>query len=178
MSIRLVVADTDKEYLKRLMDVLQGYDDLQLSYYSNKESLQNGLLNKRIDVLLYSPDIYNGELFSDNVASKIMLYDEDRDVNEAQQKVLKIRKYQRISRIYQEILEAYAEVSRAKGVILGGKKTKFFDAVEDGAFGVKKKDHVDRIELPPLEQLELLSMTEEPVQEQEVDPQHEGGGEP
>jgi hypothetical protein len=43
---------------------------------------------------------------------------------------------------------------------------------------VKKKDHVDRIELPPLEQLELLSMTEEPVQEQEVDPQHEGGGEP
>jgi hypothetical protein len=58
------------------------------------------------------------------------------------------------------------------------KKTKFFDAVEDGAFGVKKKDHVDRIELPPLEQLELLSMTEEPVQEQEVDPQHEGGGEP
>jgi len=58
------------------------------------------------------------------------------------------------------------------------KKRKYFDAVEDGAFGVKKKDHVDRIELPPLEQLELLSMTEEPVQEQEVDPQHEGGGEP
>ena len=56
------------------------------------------------------------------------------------------------------------------------KKTRYFDAVEDGAFGVKKKDHVDRIELPPLDQLELLSMTEEPAQE--ADPQHEGGGEP
>ena len=42
------------------------------------------------------------------------------------------------------------------------KKTMYFDAVEDGAFGVKKKYHLDRIELPPLDQLELLSMTEEP----------------
>ena len=42
------------------------------------------------------------------------------------------------------------------------KKTMYFDAVKDGAFGVKKKYHLDRIELPPLDQLELLSMTEEP----------------
>lgn len=58
------------------------------------------------------------------------------------------------------------------------KKTRYFDAVEDGAFGVKKKDHVDRIKLPPLEQLELVSMTEDASQEQQVDPHHEGGGEP
>lgn len=45
------------------------------------------------------------------------------------------------------------------------KKTRFFNAVEDGAFGIKKKDHVDRISIPPLEQLELLEMTEEPLQE-------------
>ena len=52
------------------------------------------------------------------------------------------------------------------------KKTKYFDAVEDGAFGVKKKDHVDRIELPLLEQLELVSMTCKPEEEQDVRPQH------
>ena len=58
------------------------------------------------------------------------------------------------------------------------KKTKYFDAVEDGAFGVKKKDHIDRIELPPLDQLELVSMTEEAVEDEQVDPQNQGGGEP
>ena len=58
------------------------------------------------------------------------------------------------------------------------KKRKYFDAVENGAFGVKKKDHEDRIVLPPLDQLELLSMTEESEQEQQAEPQHEGGGEP
>lgn len=54
------------------------------------------------------------------------------------------------------------------------KKTKYFDAVENGAFGVKKKDHVDRIELPPLDQLELVSMTEEPIEDEQVDPQNQG----
>ncbi len=40
------------------------------------------------------------------------------------------------------------------------KKTKYFHIVENGAFGIKKKDHTDRISIPPLEQLELLDMTE------------------
>lgn len=57
------------------------------------------------------------------------------------------------------------------------KKTKYFVAVEDGAFGVKKRDHVDRIELPALEQLELLGMSDDSVQTKEIYTQHEGGGE-
>ena len=56
------------------------------------------------------------------------------------------------------------------------KKTRFFDAVEDGAFGVKKKDHIDRINIPPLEQLELLGMTEESVKEKQTTLWGEGDG--
>ena len=32
------------------------------------------------------------------------------------------------------------------------------ESLQNDAFGVKQKDHVDRIVVPPLEQLEMLSM--------------------
>ena len=47
------------------------------------------------------------------------------------------------------------------------KKQKYFNAVENGAFGVKKRDHESRIDIPPLEQLELLNMTDENAREKE-----------
>ena len=56
------------------------------------------------------------------------------------------------------------------------KKARYFDAVEDGAFGVRKKDHIDRIIIPPLEQLELLEMSEDSVRETLTTLQGEGDG--
>lgn len=56
------------------------------------------------------------------------------------------------------------------------KKTKYFHAVENGAFGVKKKDHMDRISIPPLEQLELLDMTEESARDTQTTLWGEGDG--
>lgn len=56
------------------------------------------------------------------------------------------------------------------------KKARYFDAVEDGAFGVRKKDHIDRIIIPPLEQLELLEMSEDSVRETRTTLQGEGDG--
>ncbi len=57
------------------------------------------------------------------------------------------------------------------------KKTRYFDTIEDGAFGVKKKDHEDRLNIPPLEQLELLDVTGGTVQEPHFVSQSEGGEE-
>lgn len=56
------------------------------------------------------------------------------------------------------------------------KKTKYFHAVENGAFGVKKKDHTDRISIPPLEQLELLDMTEASARDTQTTLWGEGDG--
>ena len=53
------------------------------------------------------------------------------------------------------------------------KKTVYYGAVEDGAFGVAKKDHVDKIEIPPLEQLEQLGPSSNIISEE-----HSGGDGP
>ena len=123
MSIRLVVADTDTEYLKRLTDVLQGYEDLQLSVFDSADKLQEALLKKHIDVLLFSSDIYDGGLFSENIRVKIMLFDEDNPGNEAQRSLPQVQKYQSIPLIYQDMLRIYAEAG--PGATLPGSKTKF-----------------------------------------------------
>lgn len=54
------------------------------------------------------------------------------------------------------------------------KKTMYYGPVEDGAFGVPKKDHISRIEVPSLEQMELLDLSEEADQKQQEDPNPEG----
>ena len=56
------------------------------------------------------------------------------------------------------------------------KKTKYFNTVEDGAFGVKKKNHINRIDIPSWEQLELLGMSDDSVPSQQITPQHERDG--
>ena len=57
------------------------------------------------------------------------------------------------------------------------KKTKYFEAVEDGAFGVKKKDHINRIDIPSWEQLELLGLSDDSSSTQQTTLQHERDGE-
>lgn len=70
--------------------------------------------------------------------------------------------------IHADIAEEKAQIEKAKEEAKASgerrrtrKKTTYFRTVEDGAFGVKKKEHVGRIEVPPLEQLELVEMMNE-----------------
>jgi len=67
----------------------------------------------------------------------------------------------------EEIARMEAERAAAKEANAEGKKLRVKKKVEhqeslqNDAFGVKQKDHVDRIVVPPLEQLEMLSMMSE-----------------
>lgn len=54
------------------------------------------------------------------------------------------------------------------------KKTKYYGAVEDGAFGTLKKDHVNRIVVPLLEQREILGS----INDMSTELQYSGGEKP
>lgn len=64
----------------------------------------------------------------------ILLLDENTGVDESFLDFKKIYKYQRVSKIYQQILEAYSEVCGDTGNIIGQKATSvvsFYSPIED-----------------------------------------------
>ena len=122
--IRIVLADTNMEYLKRLEMVLADYKDLAISIYSNKEALENALRSKKIDILLFGNTIYDGQVSLNKETLAVMLYDSDEPVPETCSAFKKVNKYQRIGTIYQQVMYEYSEYARSKGVVIGGAKTK------------------------------------------------------
>lgn len=124
MSIRLAIASDDSDYLQRLSYKLQDFEELQLSLFEDTEKLKEALTSKRFDILLFTPSIYPGECVGEKVSIKLMLYDEDDDVTERQEGIRRVRRYQRISYIYNELLEAYSILGKPISGGLGKSVTK------------------------------------------------------
>lgn len=124
MNIRLAIADSNGEYLKRLLNVLEEYKDLSFSVYTDKKSLEKALLERSFDVLLFDASVYEGQVSLGKTSLGIMLLHEDEDVPAVCIAFPKIKKYQRISGIYKKILELYADVCGDSGVLSDQKKTK------------------------------------------------------
>lgn len=121
-------------------------------------------------LLAFDLDEYDQKLLTEKGLEAAGVEDEDLGGNAEQ--------------IHADIAEekAKAEKAREEAKASGKKKrskkkTVYFSAVEDGAFGVRKKEHTDRIEVPPLEQLEILDMSTESTLGQQAAPQYDGGWE-
>ncbi|MBR6095273.1 MAG: hypothetical protein IKP92_09675 [Lachnospiraceae bacterium] len=121
--IRIVLADTNMEYLQRLEMVLAEYKDLAISIYSDKAALENALRSKKIDILLFGSSIYEGQVTLSKETLAIMLYDAEEEVPESLISFKKVNKYQRIGNMYQQIMYEYSEYAKNKGVVIGGNKT-------------------------------------------------------
>ena len=124
MNIRLAIADSNEEYLNRLINVLEEYDNLSFSVYTDKKSLEKALLEKNFDVILFDVSIYEGQMSLGKIPLGIMLLDETGSIPEECKNFPKIKKYQRISGIYKKILELYAEKCGDIGILSDGKKAK------------------------------------------------------
>lgn len=124
MTIRIAVADEDSIYLERLCNVLEEYDDLKLSRYTEQDTFEKDVVSKKFDVLLFNPDIYDGQLSMDKSVLKIVLADDNEAVPELCTDMPRINKYQRISRIYNSILELYSEICTASGILFGNNDVK------------------------------------------------------
>ena len=112
MIIKVAIADTNQNYLERLMAGLEKYEDLNLSVYTDGDSLKQAFQERKYDVLLFSPDIYanESEFYQAKADLKVMLEDKDELIQGSYADAKRIDKYQRISNIYKSILELYSEV--------------------------------------------------------------------
>lgn len=119
MILKMAIADSNTEYVQRMRSVLEGYDTLKLFIYPDKQALEKALATRQFDVLLFDSSFYNGQIETKKSMLTVMLLDEEAGVPEACRPFKKIRKYQRISRIYQQVLELYAEISGDMGNVAG-----------------------------------------------------------
>lgn len=119
MQVRIAVADKNKEYMDRLVSVLEEYKDLTLSVYTDAGSLETALVSRTFDILLFDSDLYDGKTALKKNTLAVMLLDDDKTVPTGCRSCHKINKYQRISSIYKQILELYSEVCQDVGEFIG-----------------------------------------------------------
>ncbi len=109
MNITIAIADSNREYLTRLSEVLQEYEDLSVSIFTSVERLEESLRSKKFDVILFNPDICEEKLQFPNVKLSVCLYCDEVENKELYADSEKVMKYQRISNLYKEILKLYAD---------------------------------------------------------------------
>lgn len=124
MILRIAIVDENRDYISRMLNTLGEYENLTLSVFTEQAALEQALLYQKFDVLLFNPDIYDGHMDGEKKFVPVVLLDEERGIQAQFQDYRKIRKYQRISKIYQQILEVYAEVCGDTGAVTGQAKTK------------------------------------------------------
>lgn len=123
MLMRVAVADENAEYVRRILSVLEEYENLSLSAYTDKQEFEKALEKKHFDVLLFDPSVSDGQKTAGKTSLAIVLLDETEDLPEGLKSFRKIHKYQRISYIYRQILELYAEVCKDQGEVAGQSRT-------------------------------------------------------
>lgn len=109
MNILLAIADSDKEYLKKISEELQAYSDLTIYVYTSAEKLVNAMASETFDVVLFDPDISETKLNLSRVKMPICFYSEETKHADIYQEYVHIPKYQRISKIYKDVIRSYAE---------------------------------------------------------------------
>ena len=112
MVIRVALACGDEKYLERLVSGLEKIKNLDLAIFSDVESLSRGLAARHYDVFLFTTDIFDREMDYLNVKAdlKLLLDDEEKVISSTFADAKRIRKYQRISLIYKNILDFYSEI--------------------------------------------------------------------
>lgn len=112
MKIQLLVAIGDRDYMEHLSRVLmeQYTETFEVSICSGADRLREAAEKRHFDVLLMDPALAEpGVLHA--AALPLLLWDGQTLLGEHLSGIRQIRKYQRISTMIGEVLEAYAAVS-------------------------------------------------------------------
>ena len=121
MSMNLIIADTNQEYMERLKDyILNKYQEeytIELNYdkYQLKERTKIG----KCQVVLLTPNLYDPEMNIKNIELPIVLIDEEVPLPYPDKFKRAINKYTRITSLVNYIQEEYEEMERNKPLIYG-----------------------------------------------------------
>ena len=109
MNIKILIADQSKEYIDRLIDKLQEYSELDISIATSYEKLEKAMNNSKYDIILFNSDLNDSKITFNAAKLAICLYDEEQEHSGLYKELKFIRKYQRISSIYNELIGSYAD---------------------------------------------------------------------
>ncbi len=121
MSMNLIIADTNQDYVERLKDyILNKYQDqyiIELIYdkYQLKERIKQG----KCQVVLLTPNLYDPEMNIKNIELPIILVDEEAPLPYPDKFKRSINKYTRITSLMLYVEEEYEEMERNKPIIYG-----------------------------------------------------------
>lgn len=109
MNISIAVADSDREYVERISEVLQQYSELNIHIYTSGQKLQAAMESIFFDIVLFDPDISEQRLNFTNVKLPVCLYSDKASSCSWYAECAMVMKYQRISKIYKEFIREYAD---------------------------------------------------------------------
>lgn len=124
MNISIAIVDKNREYLDRLVEVLQEYKELTVSLFTSAERLEQVLQTKKIDIVLFDPDVCDEKLDLKGCEMSICLYSDEAKNTALYADAQKVLKYQRVSMLYKEIVKAYAEKANISFNLGDSKSTK------------------------------------------------------
>lgn len=147
----------------KMMGWSKGYSYRVVGYPSVEAGTEDEFL------LYFDLDEYDQNLLTEKAMESAGV--EDSDLGESAEQIRAAMAEEKAQK------ERAKEEAKTSGKKKRSKKTtKYFETVEGGAFGVRKKNHVNRINIPPLEQLELMDMTGDTAQEPQENLWNEGAG--
>ena len=95
MNILLAIPDSNKEYLRKISEELQGYSDLTIYVYTSADKLENAMENESFDVVMFDPDLSESRINFSRVKMPICLYSEEAENTSLYKECAHISKYQR-----------------------------------------------------------------------------------
>lgn len=115
MMIRIVIADSNKEYMEyfRRAAEINYASQLEISLFSKEDSLKKCLIEKKCDILLISETME--QALEEYNCGKLLLT-EDKGV-ERKNGCRAVYKYQKIEEIYRVIVSEYAELKEKEGIV-------------------------------------------------------------
>lgn len=107
--IRLAIVDSDEQYANRLADGIAAYPEFELSIFGDVDSLEEALHSRHYDIVLFSQDI-GFEPHKKGRVLQMCLLENPGEISDKYKDHTGILKYQRVSKIYRELLERYADM--------------------------------------------------------------------
>lgn len=126
MVIKVAIVDKDKEYINRLNMALNEFEELSLSVYTEEENFDKIFSSTDFNIVIFNPEIYNKKYKLNKSTMYILLVDDFTKISNDISEYNMIRKYQRASQIYRDLLDCYSIQCADSGEVWNKDKMNIF----------------------------------------------------
>ncbi|MGN0642449.1 MAG: AAA family ATPase [Huintestinicola sp.] len=126
MKLKIIIADSDKDYAERLYNALKKHDNLIISIFTEKELFEREITSSKYDIVLFTPDMFPGSA-NFRLVKLPMILSESDFINDDYKEMLNVykvvNKYQSSEKILSIVLGQFSEIVSNSIVINSSLKT-------------------------------------------------------